>query len=640
MRHRLLETRLLETRLLETRLCESRVMNNTLPTNASISPFVHLSAIACLALVGCAGSPLDAEKPPAEEDVPVDGAFDSFRSPIDHGALMFGRPERSELTAAQGFHAWTFELTGPASVTVLTQRATPRSREVDTVLYLYRESATGWGRALTSNDDSMGTLFSAISRDLTAGRYRVLVKGYVRATRGGFGVLADCTGVGCAAIPAPAPACLFGDNFGALGESLRLLSNPSTYTMPDMPPVQAAQLVRAMNVSGHPEVTTAAQVFPLVTDGVVERIGIYDGPGARAFTAWRFVLGDHYFGAIFPDDRTELVAKIVDNANTECSVGFELCLVGASYRAFRDGTLRVVSNRVLTSATGLSAARQAQLVRAVQEAYSEVRTAAEAIARVDSSTVNEIVRTDAASGKTFVAYEYGAGDNSYGAIFEGNSATPAGRINDGDVYGCNVFGPAPAPALAGGDCSRAAQCAEELRCIGVDPDEEIGRCVSTAEIPGNEASCSASAACMPGLVCSGVTRGPEGICRPAWMRGTYRSATQVTIPDASTTGAYSGVRVYGIATVDTDVEVTARITHARSTDLRITLVNVAGTEQLVYDGATATRPLTSPFEITQVVSGSGDESVTGVWNLRVVDSRRGTTGTLDSWSLTVTSRWD
>ena len=98
--------------------------------------------------------------------------------------------------------------------------------------------------------------------------------------------------------------------------------------------------------------------------------------------------------------------------------------------------------------------------------------------------------------------------------------------------------------------------------------------------------------------------------------------------------------VYGLATVDTDVEVTARITHARSTDLRISLVNAAGTEQPVYDGSMAARSLRSPFTITRSVAGSGDESVTGRWYLRVVDVRAGTTGTLDSWSLTVTSRWD
>ena len=600
------------------------------------------TALVCLALTACVGSPLDAEKGAVEEDAPIDGAFDSFRSTTDHGALTFGVADRAELTAATGFHSWTFTLTGPASVTLLTQRPTPSARVVDTVLYLYRESATGWGRALSSNDDSMGTLFSAISRDLDAGHYRIIVKGYVRATRGTFGVLADCTGSGCSATPPPVGACLFGDNFGALSESLRLTSYSSVHTVAaELSAPQSAQLVDAMQVSGHPEVTTAAAAFALAIDNRVERFSIYDGPGARAFTAWRFVLGDHYFGAIYADASNTRVAKILDNVSTECTVGFELCTVGSSYRQFRDGgALAVVSDRVVTSTAGLSAARVAQLVRAAQEAYEEVRTAADAFASVDGAMMNEVIRRDAASGKTFVAYEYGAGDNSYGAIFEGDSATPVGRVRDGDMYGCAAFSPAPAAALAGEDCSRASLCAEDLICTGVAEEEGIGRCVSTRDIPGNEASCSATVACMPGLVCSGLTRGSEGICRAAWMRGTFSSNVQTAIPDANPDGVSSGVLVYGLATVDTDVEVTARISHARSTDLRIVLVNAAGTEQLVYDGGTATSALRSPFVITRTVAGSGDESVTGHWYLRVVDTRRGTTGTLDSWSLTVTSRWD
>ncbi len=36
----------------------------------------------------------------------------------------------------------------------------------------------------------------------------------------------------------------------------------------------------------------------------------------------------------------------------------------------------------------------------------------------------------------------------------------------------------------------------------------------------------------------------------------------------------------------------------------------------------------------------GDESVDGTWQLRVIDTRRGTVGTLERWSLTVGSRWD
>jgi hypothetical protein len=404
----------------------------------------HLVALSCLALVACAGSPLAADKPLAEEDAPVDGAFDSFRSTTDHGELVFGRAERASLTAAAGFHSWTFTLTGPASVTLLTQLATPSSRELDTVLYLYRETASGWGRALTSNDDSPGSLFSAISRSLTAGHYRIIVKGYVRATRGAFGVLADCTGAGCSAAT-PAPACLFGADFSALSGNTRLLNYTTTHAVAaELSAVQAAQLVAAMNAAGHAEITTADAAFALATAHTAERIELYDTLGGRAFTAWRFTLAAGSLGTIFAAGTTNVVSRITGSATSACAINLDVCTVGASYREFRDGTsLTVVSDRVLSSAAGLTAARAAQLLRAVQESYTEVRTPAEAIARVGGATVNETIRRDASSGKTFVAYEYSAGDNSYGTIFEGSSAVPVGLVHDGDMYGCTVFSATP-----------------------------------------------------------------------------------------------------------------------------------------------------------------------------------------------------
>lgn len=596
-----------------------------------------LTLVCLAALVGCAPA---TAKDGLEEDAPIDGAYDSFRSPTDHGVLTFGRAEHAELTAAEGFHAWTFSLSGPASVSLRTEAATMGAREVDTVLYLYREGATGWGRAITSNDDSMGSLFSALTRSLEAGRYRIIVKGYQRTTRGAFGVVAECSGAGCGT---PVTECLFGDRFGTISESARLTSFSSTFsTAADFSgfPLLASQLVRALNASGHPEVTTVEAALALCVDHVAERTEIYDQPGARAFTAWRCVLGDHYFGAIYAQGTTTVVSQIVDDDLTSCTVGFEQCMVGSTYRAFRDGTALVaVSDGTITTTTGLDAARSAQLLRAVQEAFTEVTTPAGALAAVQDRTVNVVTRRDAATGRTFVGYEYGAGDNSYGVIFEGTSSTPVSVIRDGDLFACTAFRAPPPPSQLGEDCSRAALCAEDLQCFGVAEEEGLGRCVQFADLPGNEAACSATAPCMEGLVCTGITRGPEGICRQSWMRGTFTNDTRVAIRDNAPAGISSDVLVYGLATVDTDVEVTARFTHARSTDLRVSLVNAAGTEHMVFDGSTEPL-LASPFTITRSVAGSGDESVTGHWVLRVVDARRGTAGTLDGWALTVTTRMD
>lgn len=602
-----------------------------------LRPLLASSLTFCL--MGCLAA--DADKVGLEEeDALVDGAYDSFRSPIDHGELAFGTPALSELTAAEGFHAWTFSLTGDASVAIRTEAATPRGRQVDTVLYLYREGSSGWGRNIASNDDTMGSLFSGISRNLSAGRYRIIVKGYVRSTRGRFGVVAECTGAGCSAPPAVG-ACLFGDRFGVLAESARLRSFSNRHTdAATISGVYAAQLISAMNASGHPEVTTVAAALALATDHFAERTEIYDGPGGRAFTAWRFVLGDHWWGAIFRAGTTIAVTSIVDDVFAGCTVGFEVCALGSRFRVFAEGdSLEVVSDAEITSVAGMSAARQAQLLRAVQEAYEEATTPAGAIASVDGEVVNELVRRDVATGRTFVAYEYGAGDNSYGAAFEGESATPAAVFHDGDTYACVAMSPAPPLSTAGQDCDRARLCDEELTCVGIAEDDgEIGRCAPLGTVDGDGSACTEASPCGAGLVCSGITRGEEGICRPEWMRGTFTGGSGNS-PISEEDGAVDSALVYGLATVDTDVDVSARITHARSTDLRITLTNPSGTEQVVFDGAS--EPLiASPFDLHRSVGGSGDESVTGHWTLRVTDTRAGVTGTLNSWSLTVTTRWD
>ena len=149
----------------------------------SLAHTLLLSSSLTLLAPACMASPEAADKG-VEEDVPLDGKLDSFRNPTDHGRIGFDRPEVAELTADAGFHAWTFNLEAEADVLLRTDLAMPGGRNVDTVLYLYREGSRGFGRAITSNDDAPGTLFSAVSRRLEAGRYRVLVKGYTQRTDG------------------------------------------------------------------------------------------------------------------------------------------------------------------------------------------------------------------------------------------------------------------------------------------------------------------------------------------------------------------------------------------------------------------------------------------------------------------------
>ncbi len=124
-----------------------------------------------LAIGACAD---DTTKPP-EEDVPVDGKLDTIRTPTYHGDIAYGSTGVGRITADEGFHAWTFELSAPATIHAFTSRV-PHEASIDTVLYLYQLNASNnWGAYIERNDDDGRNHWSSIDRELPAGRYRVLV---------------------------------------------------------------------------------------------------------------------------------------------------------------------------------------------------------------------------------------------------------------------------------------------------------------------------------------------------------------------------------------------------------------------------------------------------------------------------------
>lgn len=607
-------------------------MRNTLKHTWLLCSSLTFLAPACMA------SPEAADKG-IEEDVPLDGKLDSFRNPTDHGRIGFDRPEAAELTADAGFHAWTFNLEAEADVLLRTDIAMPGGRNVDTVLYLYREGARGFGRAITSNDDAPGTLFSSISRRLEAGRYRVLVKGYTARTRGPFSLSVTCSGAGCGT--PPVDACLFGSSF----YELRMATRPRITTqqvltaadLPTLPETLRAQIVLAVQQSSHTDVSTAEGALMRVDGGEVNRFELYDDVGARTFTAIEYGAGDNSYGAIFAARSTDIAASIHDGDFIDCNVGTEVCRLGTTYRAFAEADqLLSEDERVITQASEVSGVRAMQLLVAVREAYEEVSTVEAALAAVDGGEINEVIRRDPETRALYIAYEFGAGDNSYGAIFAGDDVVPVARVNDADLHDCRVLGPAIA-APEGEVCGGTVACGANLRCEGF-VEEVGGRCVTRIPAPGVDLPCSTAVPCGAGLFCSSLTRGPEGFCRPSWMRGTFDGgAVNARIPDGAAAGQTFPVTVFGLATVDTDVELSFAIAHARPSDVRVVLVNPGGTEVVVVDGTglTGTR-----IEGTRSVGLSGDESVNGTWQLRVVDTRRGTVGTLERWSLVVGSRWD
>ena len=118
------------------------------------------------------------------------------------------------------------------------------------------------------------------------------------------------------------------------------------------------------------------------------------------------------------------------------------CLFGTTYHELKTSpALQMVGDLDITAANLDTLGREAQelLVRAVHESsHTDVTTAAEALARVDQEEMNVTYYVEPAGRRTFIAFEYGAGDNSYGAVFEKQTGARAAAIHDGDLYECPV----------------------------------------------------------------------------------------------------------------------------------------------------------------------------------------------------------
>ena len=179
---------------------------------------LHMTIALALAGALAAGCALDAK---GEEEAPFDDELeeamkaDSFRLPTEHGELTFGVGSQVSFEEGALFHAWTFSLSDDASVALATELRTPN---LDTVLYLYRRDAgtERWGRYLARNDDANpSTVASRIERELRAGEYRMIVKGFKTTLRGDLAVNGTCDGAGC---PGVAGDCSV-DAIGALPSS-------------------------------------------------------------------------------------------------------------------------------------------------------------------------------------------------------------------------------------------------------------------------------------------------------------------------------------------------------------------------------------------------------------------------------------
>jgi hypothetical protein len=117
------------------------------------------------------------------------------------------------------------------------------------------------------------------------------------------------------------------------------------------------------------------------------------------------------------------------------------CLFGEQFSDIRSNPALVLESETwLRSVSALGGElAQAQLVLAVQQSsHTDVTSAEEALARLDQQEVRRIELRESAGARRFTVYEYGVGDNSYGAFFAAGTTTLVAAIHDGDLLNCGV----------------------------------------------------------------------------------------------------------------------------------------------------------------------------------------------------------
>lgn len=342
-----------------------------------------------------------------------------------------------------------------------------------------------------------------------------------------------------------------------------------------------------------------------------------------------------------------------------CETEFEPvynCVFGRTYWQISENPrIRVTDRSVLrlSDAQALSSAEQSRILLAIGESAADANiTLIEGFDFVDQNEINKMQFWDGSNDLGFIAYEFGAGDNSFGAIFHAGSGELAARIVDGDIYdgtpqanlGCDVsIGPGWAT------CSDTADCGGGLRCEGTineHPTEgTIGKCVDTSLGQGDPTdgnTCASNADCSfeNGLLCSGLTIFDEGFCRPAWMFGSFAAEASIAIP--ANGSVEQDIFVYGLATVPEDARIYLRVMHPNLSDLDITVIPAGrdnGSLATVFTGATDAISGQVGITIDTNLMHPGDETLNGRWTLHI-ENNGSSTGSARDYALQFSSRFD
>ena len=190
-----------------------------------------------------------------------------------------------------------------------------------------------------------------------------------------------------------------------------------------------------------------------------------------------------------------------------------------------------------------------------------------------------------------------------------------------------------------GTCYVNEECTTGNVCRGIPHDGILstGKCVPFANIAGDGNSCSATVACPTGTVCTRLTLGAQGFCRPTWMVGDFETPYYLrNINVATTTETFFPIS--GLATVPEDIVLSmdaSAVTNAQ--DLKIVLSDPNGSTATYWDGSVNTGSI--PASAVMQGSISRDDTINGQWTVTFTNTGSAS-GTVKDFSLHLTSRFD
>ena len=135
----------------------------------------------------------------------------------------------------------------------------------------------------------------------------------------------------------------------------------------------------------------------------------------------------------------------VDCTGVGCTPAPAGCVFGASQDDLDQGMITTLLQNKSTftlpqyQAANFGSVMDARVIQALHESsHPEVTDVPGAFAAADDQDIDIVHIYDTVGARAFVAIEYGAGDNPYGAIFDDVTSTEVAALHDSDIDNCTV----------------------------------------------------------------------------------------------------------------------------------------------------------------------------------------------------------